>query len=255
LYNSVPVYSAPQYYSFGYPQYYGGGYEPYYGYGGYDPYDSGGDWKEVLLRTVISAFLSNGSDEYFGDLYSTYANSPYSYATYYNDYPYFAPAYGPIVIPQYSAYNASPYYGGYAYDTYSNVLLPAGYGGDDGQLNELANYIDLYTGGLGSELLARALGTGYTQGLLEGQYAQRYGYAADRGYDYYDPYAYYGYQDTSYDPYSASLGDSRRMFAEGYELGYRDAMADRGEDFYDQAGGGDVDLVSLLIGSALSLRG
>jgi hypothetical protein len=248
-----PFYSAPvdQYYSFGYSEYYDQSYDPYYSNDLYD----GGDWKEVLLRTVISAFLSNGSDEYFGGLYSPYAYSPYNYAAY-EEYPYYTQAYGPVVVPQYSAYDYSPYYGGYAYDPYSNVLSPAGYGGDQGELTQIADYVDLYTGGLGSELLARALGTGYYQGLLEGRYARRNGYAEDT---YYDPYAYYGYQDqtisyASYEPYSTSLGDCRRMFSEGYELGYQDALENR-RSFYDQADEGDVDLVSLLIGSALSLRG
>ena len=55
-----------------------------------------------------------------------------------------------------------------------------------------------------------------------------------------------------YDPYSSSLGDCRRYLSEGYELGYEDGL--RGQDEFDIAGNGDVDLVSLLVGSALSFR-
>lgn len=250
-YGPYQGYAAPsdQYYSFGGPEYYGGQrYDPYYRSGNYNDYGSG-DWKETLLRTVISAFLSNGSDQYFGDLYSPLSELPYNDAAY-EDYPYYAAADGPVVTPQYSAYGSSPYYGGYAYDPYDNVLSPADY--DGGDTDELTRFADLYTGGLGSELLARALGTGYYQGLLEGRYARRNGYA--RNDTHVDPYSYYGYRETAYDPYSESLGDCRRMFSEGYELGYQDAL-DNHRGFSRQADEGDVDLVSLLIGSALSLRG
>ena len=76
--------------------------------------------------------------------------------------------------------------------------------------------------------------------------------ARRRGWDdeyYSDPYLY---EQSMYDPYSSSIGDCRRYFSEGYEMGYSDGL--RNEDEFYVADGGDVDLVSLLIGSAISMR-
>jgi hypothetical protein len=95
---------------------------------------------------------------------------------------------------------------------------------------------------------------GYYQGFLEGQAASRRGWG-DRYYN--DPYAYYStdasYVDMYYDPYSTSMGDTRRVYSEGYEQGYRDALAGR-TDLYRDFDGGNLDLVSLLVGSGLTLR-
>jgi hypothetical protein len=96
-------------------------------------------------------------------------------------------------------------------------------------------------------MIQRALGTGYYQGLLEGQQARRQGWGDQY---YYDPYLY---EQAIYDPYSTSIGNCRRYFSEGYELGYQDALS--GRDQVDVAERGDIDLVSLLLGSVLSLRG
>ena len=106
---------------------------------------------------------------------------------------------------------------------------------------------DLYAGGIAGELIQRALGTGYYQGLLEGQAARKRGWG-DRYYS--DPYLY---EQAIYDPYSTSIGDCRRYFSEGYEMGYEDALG--GRDEFDLADGGDVDLVSLLLSNVMSLRG
>ena len=108
--------------------------------------------------------------------------------------------------------------------------------------------IALYSGTLEGEFIQRALGTGYYQGLLEGQLARDEGWGDEY---YYDPYLY---QQAMYDPYSSSIGDCRRYFSEGYEMGYRDALAGRDEFELADTGGG-VDLVSLLLGSVLDFRG
>src|SRR6185436_3124466 len=91
--------------------------------------------------------------------------------------------------------------------------------------------VTLYSGGLAAELIQRSLSTGYYQGLLEGQMARR------RGWDdeyYNDPYLY---EQTMYDPYSSSMGDCRRYFSEGYEMGYADGL--RNQDEFYVANGGD----------------
>jgi hypothetical protein len=143
-----------------------------------------------------------------------------------------------------------PEFVGYGYDPYLNVIDPTPHDNLLGLLPYGAE-IDLLSGGLASELIGRALGTGYYQGLLDGQFARELGI----GDDYYrDPYALYNGNNPVFDPYSASMGEYRRVFSEGYELGYRDALAGR-EELGDQFDGDNVDLLSLLIGSALSFRG
>jgi hypothetical protein len=143
--------------------------------------------------------------------------------------------------PEYSYYEPAAYYG---YDQYAGYGFPQN--GYSGPL-PYGDLQDIYSGGIAGELIQRALGVGYYQGLLEGQLARRRGWG-DRY--YYDPYLY---EQAIYDPYSTSLGDCRRYMSEGYELGYEDAL--RGRDEFDLAQGGDIDLVSLLLGNALSLRG
>jgi len=94
-------------------------------------------------------------------------------------------------------------------------------------------------------MISQLLAVGYDNGYQEGLYAQSNGY----GDQYYsDPY---GYQNTSYDPYSYSVGENRRCLSEGYKLGYQDAM-NRNNRYDPYSGGGNTDLVSLLIGSVLN---
>ncbi len=217
-------------------------YSPNYGYNGDDGYYSSGrsSWVEPLIRSLIASFFSNGIG---GGYYDDYADSqPYDR----NDYGY-APQYSQTSYntfgypPTYAYYEPATYYG---YDEYANNGIP--YDAFQGVLpyNDVR---DIYSGGLAGELIQRALGTGYYQGLLEGQQAQQRGWG-DRYYS--DPYLY---EQAIYDPYSTSIGDNRRYFSEGYEMGYNDALRQRDE--FDLAGGGEVDLVSLLLGSVLSLRG
>ena len=249
----------PYYSSYGYDPYYSSyGYDPYYGY---NNYYGGGDWKTALIRTVVSLFLGGGNGTYYDDPY--YAYDPYNYASYYpsyvtqpryyySAYPYsyssYVPQYGVYSAPQYgNYYSYVPSYNSYPYSSYDPYAY-ANYGDPFGGLFGIGG------GDLDGTLVRRAIGTAYYQGYLEGQAARRQGW----GDEYYcDPYQYYSfdgdYVDTYYDPYSSSLGDSRRIYSEGYEQGYRDALAGN-SDLYDDYDGSNVDLVSLLLGSTLSMR-
>ncbi|MFN2411915.1 MAG: hypothetical protein ABR535_02515 [Pyrinomonadaceae bacterium] len=235
-----PDYSVqgPTYYSSNGNDYSGGYYDSEYA-----DYDNGGDWKQQILRMVIGAFMGGGTDRgYLANPYTSYAYGPYTENAY--DY-----------APLYSNYSNRRYAGdayqtvSYGYDPNLNVIDPTPF---DGMLSVLpyGDTIDLYSGGLAAELIQRALGTGYYQGLLEGQVARKRGWN-DRYYN--DPYAYYDGEQMMFDPYSSSIGDCRRMYSEGYELGYQDALAGRADD-YEQLDGGNVDLVSMLIGSVLDFR-
>jgi hypothetical protein len=209
-----------------------------YNYGGYD---DGLDWKSLLFRTVISAFFSNGDNVGYYDPYPQYASYDDGYYGYVPEYRYQEPYYSFGYAPSYAYYEPAAYYG---YDQYSYDQVPYDYIGGSLPYGDM---VDIYSGGLAGELIQRALVTGYYQGVLEGELAREQGW----GDDYYnDPYLY---DQAVYDPYSSSMGNCRRYLSEGYEMGYRDALAGRDDfDLYD--GGGDVDLVSMLIGSALSLR-
>jgi hypothetical protein len=196
----------------------------------------------MLFRSVIAAFFGNSDNNGYYDPYPQYSyyDTGYGYEPLYSDY--YQPTYYTFGYePEYAYYEPAAYYG---YDQY------VGYGiSQDSYYGPLpyGDLQDIYSGGIEGELIQRALGVGYYQGLLEGQLARRRGWG-DRYYC--DPYAY---EQAIYDPYSTSLGENRRYFSEGYELGYEDAL--RGNDEFDLAQGGDIDLVSLLLGSALSLRG
>jgi hypothetical protein len=96
--------------------------------------------------------------------------------------------------------------------------------------------------GMYSQLLA----VGYEQGYQDGLAARR---TRARQQAFYDPYAY---NNELYDPYSESLGDNRRCLSQGYELGYQDAF-NNVNDYEQYAANGDVDLVSLLIGTVSQL--
>jgi hypothetical protein len=209
-------------------------------------YEDGNRWTEQLIRSVVASFFSNGvGDGYYDDYtYNAYGqpyDADYGYGSQYDDYPSTYNTFG--YAPTAAYYEPAAYYG---YDQYASEGLPY-----ETLLGSIpySDMLDIYSGGLASEMIQRAMGTGYYQGLLEGEQARKRGW----GDQYYsDPYLY---EQAIYDPYSTSIGDSRRYFSEGYEMGYEDAL--RGRDEFDLAGsgGGDVDLVSLLLGSVLSLRG
>jgi hypothetical protein len=247
-YRDYPSYGStyPQYYQPDYSIYdYAQGYYPYPGdiyadncYYGYQR----SSWVEPLIRSVIATFFSSGISNGYYDDYAygdPYYSSGYGYDP---QSAYYQPTYYTFgYAPSYTYYEPAAYYG---YDQYAYNGVP--YDAFAGGL-PYNDVISIYSGGVAGELIQRALGTGYYQGLLEGQMARQRGWG-DRYYS--DPYLY---EQANYDPYSSSLGDCRRYFSEGYEMGYQDAL--RGRDEFDLADGGDVDLVSLLLGNVLSLRG
>ncbi len=279
----------PYYTSGGYDPYYSrGAYDPYYGrvsYGGsYDPYyedayygddyyygdDQYGDdyygggyheddyyygertsWKDTLLRTIIGGILGNrvGADRYYVvsnyDPYYSYG-SPYR-ATHTSNY------YG--ASPVYSSYGSTGYYD--PYGSYSGYYEDPHYYQDPYYYNDpyiatVSSGIPVagvlgqsYGGGAFENLIASAAAQGYNEGYLAGLAA------AESGYDniaYHDPYSY---QQSVYDPYSSSVGDSRRCLSEGYQLGYQDAV--HGDYDYDPMSDGNVDLVSVLLSNVMSM--
>ncbi|QYO62055.1 ParA family protein [Leptolyngbya sp. 7M] len=103
-------------------------------------------------------------------------------------------------------------------------------------------YINAYSDPFAKHTFERAAATGYCRGYMDAMNARRFGIN-----DYYHPYAYSG---GWFDNYSASFTERQRLLSQGYELGYRDAMANR--DHYGIAeGGGTLDLVSVLLENVL----
>lgn len=200
-------------------------YDDYY-YGDDDHYDDryhGGSWRDELLRVVLGNFL--GGQGFDGGM------------------PYYAE-------PRYAAYPvyASPMYtGNYYQPAYYN---DAGYyvGNDLGGTGFeplIVGLVDQFSGGYVSDLLARTLATGYYEGLQDGMYARQRGIYDDY---YTEPYSYAG---NNYSMCSVSLGERRRLMAEGYELGYRDAMLQQQTDYHYQETPAYFDLVSLALGNVL----
>ena len=225
-------------------------------YDHYDDYDNYDDYYDI--------------DSYYGAPIN-YAYYGIPYDPYYGYVPavtYYVPQYGQVYYQQpdyYTGYYPTYSSGGYPYGyanynpTYSNY----GYGDDYGYYdNGNGYYEDPYGygnggGGLGDvigqltgnsflgELLSGFLVQGYDQGYTMGQLARDNGYD-DENY-YYDPYAV---NASYYDTYSINLAENRRIFSEGYEAGYRDAMMSREDDYmpyYDS----QPDLISLLAGNLL----
>jgi hypothetical protein len=284
-YSPISYSSYDPYYSSSYPYYapvsgyyndpyYG---DPYYRGGYYDYYEDDnydrGSWKTQLLRFVLASVFGGGSDYGYEDRYFAGSRGGY-YPDYYEEsyLPYRRPsAYYVISQPWYGTYD-DPYYPPYNQVNYNN------YGYNDRQYDYYGSpYINSrydpvlmsVTGnGYVDDLVKQAVAAGYYQGLQDGIYARENGY--DESY-YNDPYAYDG---RYYDAYSTSLAERRRCMSEGYELGYRDAMAERdaeygyqqayyGDDsyyeddpYYRDGNGGDGlgiygDLISLALGSVL----
>lgn len=178
-----------------YPQSYGySNVSPYYGYG------NSGSTRDAVVRTIISSFFGGGDPYYSNSYYAAPAYSGYSaypsYQTRYLDGPYYQ-TYSPY-SGGYDPYYAAPLYGGEMF-------------GGTGLKSTLLN--------VGFSLLQGFLGQGYTDGLLAGQYAR-----TNRIDGYYDPYTY---DNAYYSPYVSSLADQRRIFDEGYRMGYEDAMRNR----------------------------
>ncbi|MBK9164840.1 MAG: hypothetical protein IPM21_13220 [Acidobacteria bacterium] len=197
----------------------------YYGddYYGDDYNNNGGNWKDILLRTVLSAFLGGqGFDS------AMPYNSQPEYANYQG---YASPVFADNNYQQ-AYYDDAGYYGG-------NEQSGSQYG------PMIVGLADQFSGGYVSDLLARTLATGYYQGLMEGQNARQQGI-----YDEYytEPYAYAG---DDYSMCSVSLGERRQLMAEGYELGYRDALLSEQSQGGYQETPAYFDLVSLALGNVL----
>lgn len=194
-----------------------------YDYYGYDPEESFG-WKTTILRTLVGFVLGNFENDYYGaQPYDTYyASSPGAYG--YDNY------------GSYAGYDPAPYYSEstYSYTEYEDPLIntiPVG---------ELIgpNYCG-YSSGLRREVLA--------QGYEQGYYAGRHSHREHRKF----LKRLYSIDNDFYSPYSDTISENRRVFAEGYSLGYQDALS--GNDDYVSNYGGDADLFSLLTSNIIGL--
>ena len=199
-------------------------YDDYY-YGDDDYYDDryyGGSWRDELLRVVLGNFLGgqgfDGGMPFYAE--PRYAQPIYASPIYAGNY--YQPAY----------YDDAGYYGGN--DLGGSQYAPL-----------IVGLVDQFSGGYVSNLLARTLATGYYEGLQDGMYARQRGVHDDY---YREPYSYAG---DNYSMCSVSLGERRRLMAEGYELGYRDAMLQQQADYGYQETPAYFDLVSLALGNVL----
>lgn len=147
---------------------------------------------------------------------------------------YVQPVYSTYYAPQYDVYQPyqqydDGYYGGGS--SLQNVLavLPIG---------ELVSQVagDSFVG----EMISGFLTQGYDQGYNVGEYARSNGYS-----DYQPMSPAYSYAGS----YSTSIAENRRIYSEGYEQGYRDAMERRD---YELSVDQSPDLVSLLVGNVLN---
>jgi hypothetical protein len=184
----------------------------------------GSNWTEMLLGTVLDALTGgriNGRGIAAQPSYNDYYGGYQPNDGYYGQQNPFE--YGP---PYYGYSNHSGRYGpvlfSYPYNAYSNDV-----------------YVD--------ELTRRSYNSGYEEGFLAGQAARYNGYNESA---YNDPYfsedAGYGYG-----AYSICLNRQRRLLSDGYGRGYQDAL--NRNNIYDARNGGDVDLVSLMLSSALGM--
>jgi hypothetical protein len=98
-------------------------------------------------------------------------------------------------------------------------------------------------GGDSSETLREVLTEGYEQGYQAEYYARE----NDIRNDYLR--SNYVVNDDYVDPYSYSIGENRRCFTEGYNIGYQDAM--RGRHDYISQYSGNTDLLSLLLSNVI----
>lgn len=236
-------------------------------YGGY--YYDDPDYRYDVIRSIVydrvydSYSYSPIYNYYYYD--SPYYGTPYNYSYYGWPYYYgYAPSVSYVYVPQYGQIYYDPYYAGYGYPSYYGSYYPSYYSpyypsyATYGYSYPDYGYYDdgYYGGGLSSiiyrlsgnsflgRLLSSFLSQGYDEGYLAGLYARDHGYYDD---SYYDPY---GYNVSYYDAYSANLAENRRIFSEGYEAGYRDAMMSRRSD-YDPYYDSQPDLVSLFVGNSV----
>ena len=202
-----------------YPDYFGYS-QPYYGS------NSGFNWKSMLIRTLIGFVMGNQNNDYYG-------LRPYD--------PYYG--YAPAV---YNGYNS---YDGYYPSSYTRTVYAQPYYDYSGYRAPLVNYLpmqDLFGpsyGGYASDTLREVLAQGYEQGYQAGWYARenqlRNDYLRNN----------YVINDDYIDPYSYTIGENRRCFTEGYNIGYQDALNGRQE--YISQYSGNTDLVSLLLSNVI----
>ena len=253
-------------------------YQPTLAYGSsnyYPSYYSGGSRTEMIVRSVISSIFGGGTpfggvyvnDPYYYDPYYAnggyynyngyYYNQPvYNFydqvvcnpATYYSNY---YPTYSDYALSYYTpayyapGYTTTTYYTPAYYDSYSYSALPYGYS-NYGYGNSLLSMIpgvgklDRQTGGTISRVLIAALGGAYSRGYDDGLLLDQYGYSAPA------PFLGTTYVSTTYLPASLRTDQARQIFNEGYELGYRDAVAQR--DPY-----GRLDVVSCFLGQSIGV--
>jgi hypothetical protein len=258
-------------------------------YDRYDDYDY--DTRYSVIRNIVNTRIYNSyyDDDYWSPSYSSYYygtpyepiyGSPLTVNYIYYGVPYYSQSSYYEYVPQYGAtyYDPYSYYTGYGYDSYPSYAGYSAYGNYYPTYSNYVGYYPTYSNygyydqGYGyndpyvsyvselpighlvyqiagnsflSELLGSFLKQGYDQGYIDAQYARDYGYGDD---NYYDPYTY---SNASYDSYSINVAENRRIFSEGYEAGYRDAMTARNDDYYPYEDS-QPDLIGLLIGNVLS---
>ena len=211
-------------------------------------------WRDNILRTVVSNVITTNTPGYYLPQYTTtyytpsYYPSAYDNGAYYGSYQSYPYNYGTVTY--YNFYE--PYDYSYSPYSYENSYSSDYYAGDSG-LPYLSGSSSI--GGFVGRLFSQLITFGYNQGYRDAQYARTQGRRVRFYEDPYDPYVYtpqdITFEDVGYDPYSCS-GENRRYLSEGYQLGYRDALY--GTTQYDPyADGGNLDLISALIGSSLSL--
>ncbi len=199
-------------------------------------YNGGSSWKAQILPLLIANIFGGGGFDQSGLSNQGY----YSSAQNVNQYRYRNHQVG------YAPNSYEPSYGGYGYDDQYSYDQP---GFDSGSILSslpIAEIIEQYTGEneFVSGLIGSFLTQGYDQGIVAGQNARQYGYTEAQ---YNNPYTY---ENGVCDPYSASVGDNRRYLSEGYEQGYRDALA--GNSNYEDGNSTGSDLVGVLLNSVLS---
>jgi hypothetical protein len=250
-YAMVDPWAASPYSSYGYDPYSYGGYDPYYyspSYSSYDPFGYSSYYNDdpfSLLSYNYDPYSYNPYSYTSYSSYDPYSYDPYSYTSYgYDPYSYSSYGYDPYAYNGgYDPYGYSPeYYGGYRPSKIQRIL-------------PFLSLIQAFTGNsLFGGIIQQTMGYGYDQGYYAGMYAGDNGYS-DRY--IYDPYRYY---DAGYDPYSISIGQKRAYLSQGYQAGYRDGYQAAVNDgavynssYYDPYyNGGNVDLVSVMLGNVLS---
>lgn len=219
--------------------------DQYYRGNGYD-YQYPQQNRTTVLRNLIASVLGSGT-RYNNNYYAQ--EQPVYYTNQYYPMNYGGGYYN--TFPQYQSYAIAPTYNNYQPYGYDHTpqygdSYNSGYG-DNGLFPSYSS--SLFGGGIVQQIFSNLLALGYEQGYTRGLQAKRAGYG-DRY--YYDPY---DNGDAGYIPYSNTLGENRRCLSDGYELGYQDALYNQRESFgfdtNDSYENTNVDLVSILIGSAL----